>query len=82
MVNTSDRQTQLEQAIQIALTNARSLTASQGINAPETVIAWDNVEQLLAEKSYLQHHPQHPETPFEAYCRTHPERAECLVYDV
>jgi hypothetical protein len=69
----------LEQAIQVALEQARSLTEVQGINSLDAIVAWDAVEELLAEKSHRQ---QHTDIGLEKLCTEFPHRSECLIYDV
>ena len=40
-------------------------------------------EELEALKAYKEHHPEdtHDPTPLELYCDTHPDAAECKIYD-
>ena len=40
-------------------------------------------EELEALKTYKKHHPEdsHDPTPLELYCDTHPDAAECRVYE-
>jgi len=40
-------------------------------------------EELEALKAYKENHPgeSHDPTPLELYCDTHPDAAECRVYD-
>jgi hypothetical protein len=40
-------------------------------------------EELSALEAYKENHPgeDHDPTPLELYCDTHPDAAECRVYD-
>lgn len=40
-------------------------------------------EELAALEAYKEHHPEdlHDPTPLELYCDTHPDAAECKIYD-
>ena len=40
-------------------------------------------EELEALKTYKANHPEdsHDPTPLELYCDTHPDAAECKIYD-
>ena len=42
-----------------------------------------NEEELEALKAYKANHPEdsHDPTPLELYCDTHPDAAECKIYD-
>lgn len=71
----------LEQRIQDALEYARTVTTAQGIHSTEAVVAWDIVEELLAEKSHRQQKAKRG-TAFDRYCEEFPSRIECLIYDV
>ncbi|WP_088892318.1 Calvin cycle protein CP12 [Leptolyngbya ohadii] len=71
----------IEQRIQDALEYARTVTTAQGINSVEAVVAWDIVEELLAEKAHRKQQTKRM-TAFERYCEEFPSRIECLIYDV
>ena len=66
----------LHQRIKEAIAQARRL--SQQGQAELAAVAWDEVEELLAETSH-----QHAEakTNFEQYCEDNPWARECRIYD-
>ncbi len=71
----------LDQRIQDALEYARTVTTAQGITSTEAVVAWDIVEELMAEKSHRQQKAKRG-TAFDRYCEEFPSRIECLIYDL
>lgn len=68
----------LETSIQGALEHARRLTEMNGVEAIETALAWETVEELRTAK---RHQQEKAPTPFEHYCNTYPDALECRVYD-
>ncbi|WP_341526668.1 Calvin cycle protein CP12 [Nostoc sp. UHCC 0302] len=71
----------LQQAIEEAITEARTTCDLNGIDSAGCAVAWDIVEELQAEKSHQQQAKQN-KTSLDNYCDRHPEAVECLIYDV
>ena len=67
----------LHQRIKEAIAQARNLS-KQGKDELAAV-AWDEVEELLAETSHKQ---AEAKTNFEQYCEDNPWERECRIYDV
>ncbi|MCG8367589.1 MAG: Calvin cycle protein CP12 [Pseudanabaenales cyanobacterium] len=91
MINTSEKQSittpeishsaneqSLELSLQAALEHARRLTEMNGVEAIQTALAWETVEELLTAKRRQQ---EKAPTPFEHYCNSNPDALECRVYD-
>lgn len=73
--------TNLEQAIQTAIEQARAACEAGGNSSSECAVSWDIVEELQAEKSHRQNKNK-PKTSLDNYCEAHPEAVECLIYDL
>ena len=71
----------LETAILEALSEARSTCELNGSTSSECAVAWDIVEELQAEKSH-QKQAKQVKNSLDNYCASHPEAAECRVYDI
>ncbi|MDX2231914.1 MAG: CP12 domain-containing protein [Leptolyngbyaceae cyanobacterium bins.349] len=71
----------LEQRIEQAIAQARSICAEFGATSKECMIAWETVEELQAEAAH-QRAEKPGKTAFEEYCEEYPEAAEARVYDV
>lgn len=69
----------LDSELQAAREHARRLTAMYGTGLPEVAVAWDVVEELLAEKARQR---QARPTAFSNYCEQNPDAPECRVYEV
>jgi CBS domain-containing protein len=72
----------LEQRIQAAIAQARSICAEKGATSPECAVAWDEVEELNAEAAHQKAEVTHQRrTPFEEYCEEYPDALEARIYD-
>jgi hypothetical protein len=71
----------LDQRIQDAREYARTVATAQGVSSAEAAVAWEIVEELLAEKAHRQQKAK-PKTAFDRYCEEFPSEIECLIYDV
>lgn len=71
----------LEQLIQTAIEEARSVSKVKGPTSKEAAAAWDAVEELQAEAAH-QAAAGLPNTAFEQYLEENPEALEARVYDV
>mgnify|MGYP005849111423 CR=1 FL=1 len=70
----------LEEQIEKAIEEARSICATKGANSKECAAAWDIVEELQAEAAHQKAEVIH-KTAFEVYCEENPEAAEARIYD-
>lgn len=70
----------LEEQIQKAIEEARSVCAIKGSKSKECAAAWDIVEELQAEAAH-QKAEVIAKTAFEVYCEDNPEAAEARIYD-
>ncbi len=68
----------LDEAIQLAIRDARTACTLQGADSAACAVAWDIVEELQAERSHRAHH----KNSFEIYCEENPDALECRIYDV
>ena len=70
----------LEDRLEVAREEARSLCEAKGANSPECAAAWDIVEEMQAAASH-----QRAESPkkssFQSYCEANPNAPECRIYD-
>ena len=71
----------LEQEIQKAIENARTICAQKGPTSTDGAVAWDIVEELQAEAAH-QRAKKPEKTAFEEYCEEFPEAMEARMYDV
>lgn len=69
----------LTERIQAAREQARAMTDHYGLYSSEAAIAWETVEELLAEAA---HQRLSNATTFEAYCQEFPDAPEARMYDV
>lgn len=74
------KETALQQKIQQALEEARSVSTQKGATSKEAAAAWDIVEELEAEASH-QRAAKPLKTSFEIYCEENPEAAEARIYE-
>lgn len=70
----------LEDELQQARDNARSICAEKGPTSAECAAAWDIVEELQAEAAHRRAQKL-DKTYFEEYCEDHPDALEARVYD-
>ena len=87
MTNTKDAiresnnsNTNIQQAIQAAVEQARAACEAKGNSSSDCAVAWDIVEELQAEKS--DRDATSPKTSLDNFCEAHPEASECLIYDL
>ncbi len=71
----------LENRIEVAIEEARSICAEKGVTSKECAAAWDVVEELQAEAAH-QKAERFDKTAFDEYCEENPEAAEARSYDV
>ena len=71
----------LEQRIEAAIQEARSLCSQKGVTSKECAAAWDIVEELQAEAAH-QKAERLDKTAFDEYCEEYPDAAEARSYDV
>lgn len=70
----------LQQEIEKAINEARTLSASQTAKREDIAAAWDIVEELQAEASHQQA-KKLQKTAFDLYCEENPEAIEARIYD-
>jgi hypothetical protein len=70
----------LEELTQEAIARARAITAEKGAQSRESAVAWDTVEELLAETAHRR--VKDPTSAFAKYCDEHPDASEARIYDV
>lgn len=74
--------TVMEQRIQVAIEQARAISAEKGASSPEAAVAWDEVEELQAEAAHQRVGPAlGHKTAFELYCDENPDALEARIYD-
>jgi hypothetical protein len=71
----------LAQQIEVALVEARAVSAQFGPISTEAAIAWDIVEELEAEAAH-QRVKNAGKTAFSHYCDEFPEAIEARMYEV
>lgn len=71
----------LEQRIEQAIAEARSLCTEFGATSKQCMVAWETVEELQAEAAHQRATPP-TKTAFEEYCEENPEAAEARMYEV
>ena len=70
----------IEDQIEVAREEARTICESKGPITPECAAAWDVVEELQAEASH--HRDKTPtKTSFQNYCEMNPDADECRIYE-
>lgn len=69
----------LAERIQAAREQARAMTDHYGLYSSEAAIAWETVEELLAQAA---HQRLRATNPLEAYCQEFPDAPEARMYDV
>lgn len=70
----------MEDQIQQAIKEARSISSTKGASSKEAAAAWDIVEELQAEAAH-QRNKKPEKTAFEIYCEENPDAIEARVYD-
>jgi len=71
----------LDERIQKAVEEARTICTQKGPTSKECAAAWDIVEELQAEASH-QRGQKPVTTAFEEYCQENPDAAEARIYEV
>ena len=74
------KQLYLEDRLDAAREEARTVCAAKGATSPECAAAWDEVEELQAEAA---HKRQEKKTlnSLEAFCAENPDAEECRIYE-
>ncbi|MEM6445751.1 MAG: CBS domain-containing protein [Cyanobacteria bacterium J06642_2] len=77
------RRLYIEDEIEAAREEARSICDTKGDTSKECAVAWEIVEELLAEASdrRVEKEAEGTNTNFGVYCDNNPEAPECRVYD-
>ncbi len=70
----------IEDEIEVALQEARSICKEKGETNPDCAAAWDVVEELQAEIAD-QKASKKATTPFAQYCSDNPNAPECRIYE-
>ncbi|BAY09835.1 CP12 domain-containing protein [Calothrix sp. NIES-2098] len=71
----------LEERIQKAIADARSICTEQGAYSKACAAAWDEVEELQAEAAHQKAEGmESAKHSFEEYCKDNPEAPECRQY--
>jgi signal-transduction protein with cAMP-binding, CBS, and nucleotidyltransferase domain len=70
----------LDENIQKALENARTICAKKGAKSSDCAAAWDMVEELQAEAAH-QRAKKLEKSYFDEYCEENPDAYESRVYD-
>lgn len=78
MAQTQETQT-IEQRLDNLVDQAHTACSTNGAASSECAAAWDAVEEVQAEMS---HRRDRERTSLQNYCDTHPDAAECRIYDV
>jgi CBS domain-containing protein len=71
----------LQEEIEKAIAQARSICAEKGATSGDCAAAWDIVEELQAEAAHQQSQKL-AKTAFDEYCQEYPEAAEARMYEV
>lgn len=72
----------IEPRIADAIKSAKNASTEFGKTSQEAKVAWDEVEELEAEKSHLKaKQGSGPKDPLEDYCKESPDADECRVYE-
>ncbi|MEO1132319.1 MAG: CP12 domain-containing protein [Cyanobacteria bacterium J06639_1] len=77
------RRLYIEDEIEAAREEARSVCDSKGDSSKECAVAWEIVEELLAEASHrrVEKKAEGSDSSFGSYCDDNPEAPECRIYD-
>lgn len=73
----------IEDQIEAARDEARTICKAQGETSPACAAAWDVVEELQAEVSHQRETvlSSPAKTAFQGYCEANPNAQECRIYD-
>jgi hypothetical protein len=70
----------IEDEIEVAREDARTICAAKGGISPECAAAWDVVEELQAEAAHQQVKKQGQDS-LQVYCEANPDASECRIYE-
>ena len=70
----------IEDEIEVAREDARTICAAKGGTSPECAAAWDVVEELQAEAAHQQVKKQGQDS-LQVYCEANPDASECRIYE-
>jgi CBS domain-containing protein len=70
----------IEDEIEIAREEARSICEIKGATSPECAAAWDALEELQAEAAD-QRNKKPARSSLQQYCEANPDAQECRIYD-
>lgn len=70
----------IEDEIEVAREDARTICAAKGETSPECAAAWDVVEELQAEAAHQQVKKQGQDS-LQVYCEANPDALECRIYE-
>ncbi len=74
------KQLYIEDRIEAAREDARSICAEKGATSPECAAAWDAVEELQAAASHLRQEKK-ASNSLQDYCAENPDALECRIYE-
>jgi CBS domain-containing protein len=70
----------IEDQIESAREEARTICEEKGATSPDCASAWDIVEELQAEASHQRVEKQ-KKNAFQTYCQENPDAEECRIYE-
>ncbi|TVQ24143.1 MAG: CBS domain-containing protein [Leptolyngbya sp. DLM2.Bin15] len=70
----------LEDRIEAARDEARTICRDQGDTSPACATAWDIVEELQAATAH-QREPEKTKSSLQSYCEANPDAEECRIYE-
>ena len=70
----------IEDEIEVAREDARTICAAKGGTSPECAAAWDVVEELQAEAAHQKVKKQGQDS-LQVYCEANPDASECRIYE-
>jgi len=70
----------IEDEIEAAREDARTICAAKGETSPDCAAAWDVVEELQAEASH-QRAKKQGNNSLQSYCEANPDALECRIYE-
>jgi CBS-domain-containing membrane protein len=70
----------LEDRIEAARDEARTICRDQGDTSPACATAWDIVEELQAATAH-QREPEKTKSSLQSYCEANPDADECRIYE-
>jgi hypothetical protein len=70
----------LEDRIEVAREEARTICREHRDTSPACATAWDIVEELQAATAH-QRQPEKTKSSLQSYCETNPDAEECRIYE-